>query len=129
MNKTIKIKHNLNLTEELKKAIKVAQFAIDNRDMLSTKYVSYLGLNASISNQILRKYGRNKKIKAIHSVPLMIAKSNLRRIGNDLWIPPLKHLVKLPFEIKTTRGIEVTKDYVYIAYDADEAKQITPKMS
>jgi len=40
----VKIKHNADLTEELKKAVKVANYAIKNRYKLSSKNVSDIGL-------------------------------------------------------------------------------------
>jgi hypothetical protein len=53
---TIKIKHNINLSKELDRAVKVANYAICNKNKLSTKYVKDIGLPAAISNAILRKY-------------------------------------------------------------------------
>ena len=129
MIKTLIIKHNLDLSIQLEQARKIAKFAIENRNKLSSKYVTHIGLNATFSNSILRKYGTNKKAKQITSVPLVVQRNKLRRIGNDLWIPPLKYLVKLPFKIEKTRGIEIDKDFIYIAYEIQEPKQSYPRKS
>jgi len=60
---TYKIKHNFNLSTELSQAKQIANFAIKNRNKLSSKEVSSIGLKSALSNQILRKYGRNKNCK------------------------------------------------------------------
>ena len=60
---THKLRHNLNLDESLfKKAILVAEYALEH-GYVSSKEVKHIGLNSGIANQIIRKYGRDKKIK------------------------------------------------------------------
>jgi len=54
---TFKIKHDRDFTVQLKQAKQVAEFAVANRDKLSSKNVSHIGLKSVISNQILRKCG------------------------------------------------------------------------
>ena len=67
---TYKIKHLLDLTDQLKKADRVAKFALRakswySKSFLSSKQVKDIGLPSAISCQILKKYFRNKKIKKI----------------------------------------------------------------
>lgn len=65
---TYKLKHGQNFSEELKKAKKVAEYAVLNKrnfKILTSKYVKHYGLKSVISNQILRKYGRDKNIKSV----------------------------------------------------------------
>ena len=62
---TYKVKHGKKLDKELSIAKKIAEFALNNRDKLSSKYVAHLGLKSIIANQILRKYGRNKKANTV----------------------------------------------------------------
>jgi hypothetical protein len=65
MIKTYKIKHKFDLSPTLfEKAQQIALYAIENGDC-SSKYVKHIGLNSVIACQILRKYGRNKKLKNI----------------------------------------------------------------
>lgn len=126
MIKIYKIKHNTDLTRELLLARKVAQFAIDNRDKLSTKYVRHLGLASAISNQVLRKYGRNKKAKAIHSVSLTIAGCKTTLKENVLWIPCLKLSISLDRPLKV-RQVQLDKQYAYIAYKVESLPQYKPE--
>jgi len=62
MIQTYKIKHGKDFDGELLLAKKVAEYGINNRS-ISSKDVRHIGLKSIISNQILRKYSRNRKIK------------------------------------------------------------------
>ena len=68
---TFNIKNNRNFSNELKKAKRIAEFAISTHT-LSSKDVKQFGLKSVISNQILRKYSRNRKIRNVGSVNLVI---------------------------------------------------------
>lgn len=73
---TYKIKHGKDFTAELAKAFKVAEYAVRNKHIknLSSTSVKQIGLPSAISNQVLRKYGRNKTIKKVRNVKLIIGK-------------------------------------------------------
>ena len=106
---TYKIKHNTDFSKELFVALKIANFAIRNRDKLSSKNVAHLGLKSAISNQILRKYGRNWKAKTAKSVKLTIPAQSIRLENNKLTIIPLK--LELPFDKKIVKINQVEKVY------------------
>lgn len=68
---TYKVKHGRGFSEELRRARQIAEFAIKTRSRTS-KDVKQFGLKSVIANQILRKYGRNKKARKASHVNLII---------------------------------------------------------
>lgn len=126
---TYKVKHNRDFTHELNLARKVAEFAIANRNKLSTKYVSHIGLISTISNQVLRKYGFNRKAKKVHSVKLSIKGRHTKIKDGLLYIVPVK--LSIPFNEKYEKinSIEIDPTYVFIAVTVKEAKQYKSKVS
>lgn len=120
-NLTIKIKHNLDLKEMLSKAVLIANFAINNRKKLSSKYVSNIGLPSAISNQILRKYGRNKKCKKVNpeNVKLIAPSQSIKVIDNTIIIRPLKISLsnKSKYKIDEVNQIELDSVYAYVCFE------------
>jgi putative transposase len=126
---TYKIKHNRDFKEEIKKAKDIAIFAINNRNKLSTKYVKYIGLKSIISNQILRKYGRNKKTKSIKSIKLTIPNQGIKvnKKEKSIHIPCLKLKnirYYFPNNFKKINQIEVDNKYLYVSVEYQEPKII-----
>jgi transposase len=69
---TYKLKHNRNFATELQKATRVANYSLKHRKCRTTREVKFIGLKACIANQILKKYGNNKKLKSVSKVKLTI---------------------------------------------------------
>lgn len=120
---TYKIKHEKDFTEELKKARKVAEFAIEHRK-LSSKDVKHIGLKSVIGNQILRKYSRNKTVKHINNVNLTIPNQGIKvdKDKREIRIPSLKFSFNYRFPDNFTKinQIEINTEYIFISVTVPE---------
>lgn len=120
---TYKIKHEQDFTEELKKAWRVAKYALEHRS-LSTKDVKHIGLKSIISCQILRKYSRNKKLKRIKSVNLTIPNPGIKvdKNNREIRIPSLKFSFNYCFPNNFTKvnQIEINSEYVFVSVTVPE---------
>lgn len=131
---TYKIKHKKDFMDELIKAQKIAEYAVSHkRDFksLSTKYVKDIGLKSLIANQILRKYGRNKKIKKIKKdrVKLIIPNQGIKvnKDYNEIYIPSLNLKIKyyFPNDFEKINQIELDNTYCYVSVTIPENPEIT----
>lgn len=125
---TYKLRHKFNIKEDLRKARLVAEFAIRNRDKLSSKEVSHIGLKSAISNQILRKYGRNKECKSIKKVNLIATSQSLKIKDKILRIVPLNlHLdiSSLP-SLKKVNQVELSEEFAFISVEVAENIAFSP---
>jgi transposase len=123
---TYKILHNQDFSQELEKTRKIAEYAIKYRSF-SSGSVKHIGLKSAIANQILRKYGRNKKIKKITNVKLIIPNQSIKvdRITRTITIPCLKHkfrdlVYKFPNTFEKINQIEIGKEYAYVSISFKE---------
>ncbi len=125
---TYKIRHGRDFTKELSQAKKVAEHAIEHRT-ISSKDVKHIGLKSVISNQILRKYARNKTIKNVNSVNLAIPNQGIHVKDDAIVIPSLKLQMPIPFNQTFTKinQIELGKEYAYISVTIDEPEQYRPE--
>src|SRR6202790_582645 len=125
----VKIKHNANLSSELEKAVQVANYAIKNRYKLSSKNVSDIGLPSAISNQVLRKYGKNKKCKHINpdKIKLVAPAQSIKVDGNSIRIVPLKLTLtnESKYQIIKIYQIELDATYAYVAFSKPNADQLS----
>ena len=112
-NLTYKIKHNLDIREHLFKAKQIAEFAVKTKS-LSSKDVKHFGLNSVISNQILRKYSKNKKCKQVKSVKLTIPNQGMTYKNKNIWIPSLDLNLSFDKDVIKVNQAEMDSTYAYI---------------
>lgn len=114
---TIKIKHETDLAVQLSKAKKVAKFALINKGKRSSKDVKQIGLPSAIANQILRKYGRNKKLKAIKSVKLTVPGQSIKFNAEFIEIKCLKLKISnnIKYNFAKINQIEIDEIYCYVS--------------
>lgn len=133
MIKTFKVKHGVSFEPPLfEKAIKVAQYALEN-GLVSTKAVKHIGLKSEIANQIVRKYGLNKKIKSINpkKVKLTVPGQNLKFDAETrkLRIPSLKVEFRCWFLSGWTKlnQVEIDQKWAYVSVTFHDQQVDEPK--
>ena len=124
---TRKVKHGKDLSNELAKAKIVANFAINNRDKRSSKDVKDIGLPAAISNQILRKYGKNKKCNTVKSVKLTLPSQSIKVWDNGIKIVPLGIMLEVIKDFEKVNQVELDDTYAYISVTVKEKEPFEPK--
>ena len=126
---TFKIKHDRDFSIELQKARKIAIFSLKTHSR-SSKDVKQLGLPSYISNQILKKYSSNKKLKTIKSVKLTIPSQAIKLIDNNkIQIKCLKLVLDYNFnkEFVKINQIELDNKYAYVSVEIINKKEIETK--
>lgn len=128
---TYKIKHSRDFSTELQKAMSIAKYIVANKPQskkFTSKDVKQYGLKSIISNQIIRKYGRNKTIKAVHSVNLIIPNQGIKLKNNVIEITSLKlnieHQIEQPFT--KINQIEINNEYAFVSVTVSEPILTTP---
>jgi len=124
---TYKVKHDENYSHELMLARKVAEIALKTKTQ-SSRDVKHIGLKSIISNQILRKYSRNRKLKRIKNVLLTIPSQGIKvdKELREIYIPCLKKKVTymFPNDFKKINQIEINDTYMFINVTVTETKPL-----
>src|SRR3972149_605653 len=120
---TYKIKHNQDFLTELEMARKIAIFALKTKSR-SSKDVKHIGLKSSISNQILKKYSSNKKLKKINSVKLTVPGQSIKFENYKIKIYCLKMEIDFEKDIEKINQIEIDKEFAYISCTVKEEEKI-----
>jgi putative transposase len=131
---TYKLKHNRVFTEELKKAHEVAEFIVKQKiKTTNTRVIKDVreSLPSPIACQIMRKYGRQRNIKRIRKVNLIIPNTVITcfKETNSIWIPCLKlHLENtIPYHFTKINQIEIDKEFAYIAITIPDKTEMIPQ--
>ena len=110
---TFKVRHDRDFSKELIKARQIADFALKTRTR-SSKDVKQFGLKSAIANQILRGYSRNKKLKEVKNVNLIVPAQSIRfdQGKRTIEIPCLKFVFSYQFRNDFTKvnQIEINKE-------------------
>jgi len=125
---TYKLLHGRDFAIELRKATRVANYSLRHRKCRTTKDVKYIGLKACIANQILKKYGSNKKLKSVGSVKLTINGYfvNVNKETREISIPSLKLKLNYQFPnnfIKVNQ-VELDHRYIYVSVEIQDKQEI-----
>lgn len=129
---TFKHKHNIDYTDALLKAKRVADYAVEHKDeKISSKNVSQFNLPSAISNQVIRKYGKNKKIKKVSSIKLIVPNQAIKldKEKQEIYISCLKLTFKYyidKYQFKKVNQIEIGDEYYYISIEVDELEEYIP---
>lgn len=118
-----KVRHYRDFTIELRKAKKVAKFAIKHRDKLSSKYVAHFELKSAISNQILREYGRNKKCKEVTNIKLIIPRQSIKYKDKTVNVVCLGLVFSFDKPCQKINQIEIDREWLYISVTVSEEPQ------
>lgn len=118
---TFKVKHNRDFSVELSKAKQIAEFALKTKTQ-SSKDVKHFRLKSVIANQILREYSRNKWVKRIGNVNLIVPNQGIRRINDELYISSLKLSLPITFrkDFMNVNQIELDGRFAYISVTIPE---------
>jgi len=125
---TYKIKHGRDFSVELSKARQVAEHALKH-GQCSTAQVKHLGLKSAIANQILRKYGRDKKIKKVSKVNLIVPGQAVKNDPKNftITIPCLALILSYQFSGFTKiNQVEISREYALVCVTVQENNQIQP---
>mgnify|MGYP001023979128 CR=1 FL=1 len=120
---TYNIKHGRDFSAELVKARKVAEYAIEHHSRSSAD-VRHIGLKSVISCQVLKKYGRNRSLKKIRSVVLIVPGQAVKadEEHKELYISCLKlrlDISHLP-NFEKVNQVELDKEYAHVTVTINE---------
>jgi len=120
---TYKVKHNRDLSVELVKARKIAEYAIEHRSRSSAD-VRHIGLKSAIANQILRKYSRNMALKSVRSVVLTVPAQSIRLIPETrtIYIACLKLDLDIRYlpQFEKVNQIELDHEFAFVTVTINE---------
>jgi len=125
---TYKLLHGRDFATELRQAVKVANYSLTHRKCRTTKDVKQYGLKACIANQILKKYGSNKKLKSVSKVKLTINGFFIKvdKETREINVPSLKLKLNycFPNEFTKINQVELDRKFIYISVEIKDKPEI-----
>ena len=124
---TFKLKHDRDFSVELTKARQVAEYAVEHR-AVSSANVKHIGLKSAIANQILRKYGNDRRARTVRNVVMTIPGQAVKVLENELYISCLKLHLDISHLPKFTKvnQVECGKELAYVTATVPEKPAYEP---
>jgi len=117
---TYKVTHNMDFSEELRKAKQIAQISVSRKNMATTnQHVKHIGLKTILSKQLLKKYCGNKNIRKVRNVNLVVPSTGIKidKLHKTIFIPSLNF--SFTYDFPNTFGkinqIEINNKNAYIS--------------
>ncbi|WP_321416668.1 transposase [uncultured Methanomethylovorans sp.] len=122
---TYKIQHGRDFSEELRKARAVATYALKTKTRSSAD-VKHIRLKSAISNQILKKYSSNKKLKRVGSVKLTVPSQSIQvnHAAKTIKIPCLKLTFQYHVPFEKANQVEIDEQYIYLSVSIPEKERV-----
>ena len=131
---TFKLRHDKDVRLLLRLAFDVAVFTVKNKiKSPNTTFVKDVrsDLPSAIACQVMKKYGRQKTIKEVHNVNLIVPGQGIKYFEetNSIWIPCLNlHLENtIPYEFVKINQAEIDNEFVYISVTIKDIPGMTPQ--
>lgn len=124
---TYKVGHGKDFSRELGLARRVAEYAVRSGSVSSAD-VAHLGLKSMISNQVLRKYSRNERVKRVGSVKLTVPSQGVKVRDGRVCVAclGLELPITFPNHFSKVNLVEVGGKYAYISVSFDAPPTYVP---
>ncbi|RZN49921.1 transposase [archaeon] len=120
-----KIRHHTDFSEYLQKAKRIAQFTVNQRNRdITYDNVKHIGLNAVLAQQLIKVYKRNKTLKRVKKVNLVVPGRAvlLNRARKEICIPSLgfSFYYSFPNTFEKVSLVEINNKYAYVSVTLPE---------
>lgn len=120
---TYKVRHSRDLRGELSKAREVAEYAIEHRSRSSAD-VKHIGLKSMIANQVLRKYGNDRKARVVKNPVLIVPGQGIQYDSQTriMKIPCLKMKLDVSYlpPFNKVKQVELNHEFAFVTVTINE---------
>ncbi len=130
-HRVVSCRHNLKISRELSIAKAIAEFAIDYRNdngkIPTTKHVKHFGLKSEISNQIIRKYARNKYLKKVRNIVIPVTGRDVKYEEGIITIKSMKWSFRcdIRYEYEKIHFIEMNDTHAHVCVSVESHTTIS----